>query len=231
MRENTNKKWLKKSFILLLIFISSACGMITPPEDNADQNVNENATRVAAVGDSITAEYMSDSGYPERLNELLGADYTVENFGESNYAAQSSSDFPYEATSSHEESLAFEPEIVIIMLGTNDTKANNWQGPDQFKTEYTNLVDSYLELDSVSRVILASPATVFLENVPRGSIEADTIDSVRTVIKEVADEYELEFVDITEQTANHAEWFFDGIHPTPEGAEELAQIFYEQINK
>lgn len=229
MKENTIKKWVSRVLILFTIFMMSACGMSPSNEEEIDSTADEDAIRIAAVGDSITAEYLLESGYPEILDELLGAGYRVENFGESNYAAQASSDFPYETTNSYEESLAYNPEILLMMLGTNDTKENNWQGPEQFKAEYTNLLESYLALDSVSRVILASPPTVFLEDVPVGSIEADTIDSVRTVVQEVADEYELEFVDMTEQTANHPEWFFDGIHPTPEGAEALAKFFYEQI--
>src|SRR5699024_7437733 len=99
-----------------------------------------------------------------------------------NYAAQSTSDFPYDTTDSYQESLDANPEIVIIMLGTNDTKKGNWEGPEKFKKAYKNLVNSYLELESVERVILASPPTLFLENVPPGSVDPSAIEEIHDVV-------------------------------------------------
>lgn len=205
--------------------------MNTTSNDNTEPNTEEGATRIAAVGDSITNYGFAGADYPGHLDDMLGDGYEVENFGEANYAAQSTSDFPYETTSSFEESLAYEPEIVLFMLGTNDTKANNWEGADTFEEEYTNLLENYLELDSVSRVILASPPTVFLDNVSEGSIDPTNIGPIRDVVEDVAEAYDLEFVDMTEATADHPEWFFDGIHPNEEGAEQIASIFHEQITE
>lgn len=223
-----NKKFFIP-FLFILLFLISAC-KAHPQNDNDNPSEGKEETiKIAAVGDSITFEYTPDTGYPKKLNDLLGEDYIVENFGVSNYAAQSSSDFPYETTEAYQESLAFEPNIVLIMLGTNDTKSTNWQGTEEFKEEYTDLINGYLALESVSRVILASPPTVFLETVFEGSIDSEKIIPIRNTIQVVASEYELEFVDMTKQTKNHPEWFFDGLHPNAEGAEEIAQIFYQQI--
>lgn len=231
MKDTSINKWLIIFLSLFTLLITSACGMTSQNDGNTDPEIEEGDIRIAAVGDSITAEYTPEAGYPEILGEMLGEGYTVLNFGEANYAAQASSNFPYETTESYQESLAFNPNIVILMLGTNDTIDSNWAGAERFAAEYTDLLENYLKLDSVSRVILASPPTVFLENVLSGSIDPNRIESVRNVVEEVAEEYALEFVDMTEQTANHSEWFFDGIHPTPEGAENLAQIFYEQLEE
>lgn len=231
MRRISIKNWFGLSISFFILLFSSACGMIDQNNSATDLEIEEDDIRIAAVGDSITAEYTPQSGYPEILNERLGEGYAVLNFGESNYAAQASSDFPYETTGSYEESLELNPDIVIMMLGTNDTKANNWNGPERFKEEYTDLLEDYLELESVSRVILASPPTVFLENIFEGSIDPENIEPIRDVVEEVAEEYGLEFLDMTEQTAAHPDWFFDGVHPTAEGAEQLAQIFYEQIEE
>lgn len=227
----STKKYFLLFISLLMLFIISACGNIGQNNNSVNSEIEEDNIRIAAVGDSITAEFIPEASYPTALEEMLGKGYTVQNFGVSNYAAQSSSDFPYETTDLYKKSLAFDPNIVIIMLGTNDTKANNWSGSEEFKEEYTMLLESYLELKNISRVILASPPTVFLENVFEGSIDPDNIEPIRDVVNETAKEYELEFVDMTEHTANHPEWFFDGIHPNSEGAEEIAQIFYKQIQE
>ena len=226
MEKSTIKKWWIASIGILLLIVGSACEAV---ETNTEVSVEEDDLRVATVGDSITYYSFSGNNYPEQLDEMLGEDYAVQNFGESNYAAQSSSDFPYGTTESYKESLEYEPELVIFMLGTNDTKAKNWDGAEQFKAEYTELLESYLDLESVSRVILATPPTVFLENPPKGSIDPANIEPIHDVIEEVATEYDLEFVDMTAKTAGHPDWFFDGIHPTETGAEQLATIFYDQI--
>lgn len=222
----------RKSLLVLtlLVILLTACGMLETITNNSENEIAETDIKIAVVGDSITDEYIPGANYPRILDDLLGEGYAVMNYGKSNYAAQASSDFPYTSTDASEESLALKPDIVIIMLGTNDTKANNWNGKEIFKKEYTTLVESYKSLDSVSRVILASPPTVFIENVMRGSIDPQHVEPIREVIQEVAEEFELEFVDLSAKTANHPEWFFDGVHPTPEGAEEIAQIFYEQIS-
>jgi len=226
-------------FILLLLVIVFAVIFyfnVRLSPDNESEEVDASDTRVAAVGDSITYDmYIAATEgdfYPEQLEDLLGEGYAVHNFGVSNYAAQSSSDFPYETTEEYEESLDFNPEIVIIMLGTNDTKATNWNGADQFKEEYEALLKNYQDLTSVSRIILASPPPAFIENdVISGSIDPGVVINVRDVVEETADEFGLEFVDVYEEMQNHSEYFPDGIHPDEEGSEALAELFYQQITE
>jgi len=225
------KKWKTILIGVLMVVFVSACGAEEASDESTGPTVEEETTRIAAVGDSITNYGITGANYPDHLDEMLGEGYIVQNFGEPNYAAQSFSDYPYETTDSYEESLAFDPEIVIFMLGTNDTKANNWEGTETFKSEYTALLENYLELDSVSRVILASPPTVFLDNVMEGSIDPTVIEPIRNVVAEVADEYDLEFVDMMGKTADHPEWFMDGVHPNEEGAEQIATIFYKHITQ
>lgn len=230
MRFKPNKRTLF-SLSLLIVLLLGACGMNDASIGNSDAPIEEDDTVVAAVGDSITNYSVTGANYPDHLEEMLGEGYSVLNFGEANHAVQSSSDHPYETTASYEESLASEPDIIIFMLGTNDTKTENWDNVETFKEEYTDLLEDYLQLDSVSRVILASPPSLFINSNIEGGIDDAQIDKVGQVVEEVAEEYELEFVDVLDYTAGHDEWFFDGIHPNPEGAEELAGLFYEQIDQ
>ncbi|AYW47219.1 hypothetical protein C7K38_01810 [Tetragenococcus osmophilus] len=207
---------------------------LTGPDN--EEEVESGDTRVAAVGDSITYDLYvvsnEDEFYPQQLDDLLGEGYAVHNFGVSNYAAQASSDFPYDTTDEYQESLDFEPEVVIIMLGTNDTKETNWNGSEQFKEEYIELLENYRDLSSVSRIILASPPAAFLEGtVISGAIDPDKMKTVGDAVEEVAEEFELEFVDVYEETVNHPEYFPDGIHPNEEGSAALADLFYQQITE
>ena len=80
--------------------------------------------KVACVGDSITygcfVAGQPWNSYPRQLGRLLGKDYCVGNFGYTNRTAINTADFPYTAEKLYERSLAFSPDIVLIMLGTND---------------------------------------------------------------------------------------------------------------
>ncbi|KFN92395.1 putative xylanase [Tetragenococcus muriaticus 3MR10-3] len=240
MREEIRKNRVKfiivfALFVIVLVFMGVFFLNRLSGPDN-EEEIGSEDTRIAAVGDSITYNLYVANGqeefYPQQLDDLLGEGYAVHNFGVSNYAAQASSDFPYDTTDEYQESLDFDPEIVIMMLGTNDTKDTNWNGSGQFKDEYIDLLESYRDLPSVSRIILASPPAVFLEGaVISGGIDASRISVAGNTVEEIAAEYELEFVDMYEETINHPEYFPDGIHPNEEGSAALAELFYQQITE
>ena len=88
------------------------------------------ATRIACVGDSITAGSCSSGEpafYPSQLQDLLDAEYgsgayNVTNFGESGATMQKKGDSPYWERASFPKLVAETWDIVVIMLGTNDAK-------------------------------------------------------------------------------------------------------------
>ena len=68
------------------------------------------------------------------------------------------------------------PDIVLIKLGTNDTKPQNWKYKDEFMADYQHLIDSYKALNSHPRIILLTPIRCFL---PEGSsINAALIENL-----------------------------------------------------
>ena len=70
-------------------------------------------------------------------------------------------DFPYWRQAQYEQSLEWNPDIVVIMLGTNDSKTFNWVHADAFVPDFTEFVRSYQEIDSQPRVLLATPTPLF----------------------------------------------------------------------
>ena len=115
-------------------------------------------TKIACVGDSITADPAS---WCVVLDQKLGSDYMVRNFGVSGTCALKGCDAPYWSTAQFESSHDFGPDIVIIMLGTNDSKPSNWnRGKGQFAADYGALIDSYTSLATHPRVyaIIVIPA-------------------------------------------------------------------------
>lgn len=83
--------------------------------------------RLACVGDSITQGdgLAADDSYPSQLQALLGEEWKVGNFGVSGRTLLKKGDHPYWTESAYQKALEFEPDVVIIMLGTNDTKEHN----------------------------------------------------------------------------------------------------------
>src|SRR5690349_10227050 len=79
--------------------------------------------KVACVGDSITALPSSWCG---NLSTKLGSNYTVMNFGVSGTNLAKGVAQPYWNSAQYTPSHTFAPNIVIIMLGTNDAFTRSW---------------------------------------------------------------------------------------------------------
>lgn len=194
-------------------------------------------TRIACVGDSITygatIRDKSHDSYPAQLGTMLGRKYSVKNFGASGYTLQESCDRPYTSHKRYKKSLDFKPNVVLIMLGTNDTKPYNWISTEAFQDDYRQLILSYQELPSRPDVILMTPASVFPENFNPAKpykIRAGVAGEAAKAVRELAKELGLPFIDIHEVTASHPEFFLqDGVHPNELGAKAIAQTVYEAL--
>ena len=119
-------------------------------------------TRVACIGDSLTWGFsLPDSwrqSYPALLQERLGADYVVRNFGCNGASVRCDADLPYVQTLAYGESRAWNPDIVLLMLGSNDATPWDWDAA-AFHRDYERIVASYRDLPSHPRVILIAAAS------------------------------------------------------------------------
>ena len=190
--------------------------------------------RVACVGDSITygclVPLRGKNHYPRVLQRLLGNDYQVENFGLTNRTLQITGDHPYAMEAEFPRSLKFQPDIVIIKLGTNDTKPQNWISATAFETGYRFFLERYLALASRPKIYLCTPAAAYpgpgaKNGVYTYKIREQQLEEARAVVRRIAAEMGLGLIDTAELTKGHPEWFvFDGIHPNAKGAKALAEI-------
>ncbi len=120
--------------------------------------------KVACIGDSITSGFTllnpRRDSYPAVLQKMLGGDYEVRNFGVLDAAARFDADTPYVRKKAYRKSIEWNPDIVLIMLGSNDTKRRNWD-PEIFRRDYRKIVSSYMELPTRPRVYLIAPIQIF----------------------------------------------------------------------
>ncbi len=186
------------------------------------------AKLVACVGDSITygsgiANRTVDS-YPAQLQRLLrqyDLSWEVQNFGVSGATLLSKGDLPYVRQVAFANAQACHPDVVIIKLGTNDSKPQNWQYKTSFVSDYENLIDSFRALPSKPQVWICKPVPAFYVNF---GIRPEVIhDEILPLIEQIAREKNVPVIDLYAALQDHASLFPDGIHPNAEGAGLMAQ--------
>ena len=189
--------------------------------------------RVACIGDSITWGFTllnpRKQAYPALLQEKLGPEYQVRNFGHNDASARYDADTPYVRHREYRQSLEWNPDVVLLMLGTNDTKRRNWD-PEVFHSDYVRLVESYQTLPSKPRVVLIAPIRIFrLAGLPPMGLYPETLEEgVRPAIRDIALEMGLEFIDL-QGLFTDSSYMMDGIHPQRTGARIIAEAIYSAI--
>ena len=197
--------------------------------------------KVACVGDSITFGHgvsnWPKNNYPKLLSNKLGEEYHVQSFGISGRAVQDTSDQPYTALKYYTESVAYDADILVFMMGTNDSKPENWIDEETFKKALTDLLDSYMTGENSPKVFLCTPAASFFTDgktsgVTSHDIQPEVIPIIADIVREVAQEQGYALIDIFELTLANPQWFAkDGVHPNNDGAAAIAQAVYQAINE
>ena len=236
------KKVLKILLIILLIIILIVAGGFAYLYFNGMSGMSntteakDGQIKVACVGDSTTYGHgisgWPKNNYPTVLQNLLGDAYHVNNYGVSSFAVQENADRSYRSLPHYQESLAYDADYVVFMMGSNDSKPVNWKGADVFKAELLSLLDTYGD----TQIILCTlPSAFFLEGQTEGVTNHDIqpliVSEIAEITREVAQERGYTLIDIHAFTAQHPEWFEkDGVHPGNEGAAAIAQEVYAVIN-
>lgn len=196
------------------------------------KSAKDGQIRVACVGDSITYGCMvsgwTRNNYPAQLGRMLGNGYCVNNFGYSGRAATFSADHPYVGETLYRQSVEFQPNVVIIMLGSNDTRAKNWRGVEDYVADYKAIIASYLRLDSVEKIYILSPPPAFqVYGKNPYNINPTLLETVvRGAVAEIAEELGLHYIDLYGVFEGKKNLFVDGAHPTAKGAKMIAETVY-----
>ena len=190
--------------------------------------------KVACVGDSITFSQgvvmsRKTDAYPSVLAELLGENYQTLNYGLPNRTLQSTGNMPYFEEDLAKESLESNADIVIFMLGTNDTKPENWD-EERFLKEYKEAVEKYQNMESQPDVYIMIPPQIFLEETGDGKCSREILENYLIAdITKISEETGAGLIDLYTLTKEHEEWFSDGLHPNKEGNREIAEFICSKI--
>lgn len=185
--------------------------------------------RVACVGDSITYGYgiaNPADRYPNQLANMLGENYLVGNFGVSGATLLSDGTYPYVKLKAYFAALEFKPNIVIIKLGTNDTKNENWEKILDFEGDLNKLVDSFEKLETKPTIYLCTSCPIFGSGVNLGD---KRVSRLIPVIKKVAKDHSIKIIDIRSIFEGKPELVPDRVHPNEAGAKLIAEAVKNAI--
>ena len=200
---------------------------------NAHKSPRRDAVRVACIGNSITDGHGIDmcdtKGYPAQLQRLLGSGYQVKNYGVSSRTMLNKGDHPYMQEQAWRDAVAFRPDVVVIKLGTNDSKPENWQYGAEFEHDLLSMVAQLRP--SAPRIFLCTPIPAYK---PSWNISDSVIvNHIIPIINKVAARERLTVVDLHSafRDDDGQQMQRDGIHPTEKGAGQMARIIADAIKQ
>lgn len=139
---------------------------------------------------------------------------------------QSTADFPYFKEKNAKLSLESEADIVIIMIGSNDSRGPYWNR-ERFIREYREMAEQYMDLPSQPDVYLVIPPYV---PTSRFGLNNQIIeDELQKIIPAIGNELGLPVINLYTVTEGHLEYYSDGLHLTPLGNQVIAEEIYQHL--
>ena len=217
-----NRKTFLSFFSAICVFAStwSAC-----------EAAREAPKRIACVGDSITfGAAIKDrvkNCYPAQLGRMLGEKFEVRNFGVNGATLLKKGDKPYWKLKAYANARDFQPEIVVIKLGTNDSKPRNWKHKEEYVADYMELIESFRKLASKPVVWLCYPVPAYPGR--WGITDKVMKEEVMPRLDEVAKKSGCKVIDLYSALSDKKEMFPDLVHPNAKGATLIAEAVSSAI--
>ncbi len=190
--------------------------------------------KIACVGNSITygagITNRESKSYPYQLDSILGKDnFDVRNYGVSGCTLLKNGDKPYWNRQEFLDAQSFAPNIVIIKLGSNDSKPQNWKFKSEYITNYVEMIRIFQALPSKPIVYICYPAPAY--QTKWGINDTVIRKEMIPLIKKIANETNVKIVDMYKALSDKEEMFPDKIHPDANGALVMAKTIAKELGK
>ncbi|MBT7981628.1 MAG: sialate O-acetylesterase [Akkermansiaceae bacterium] len=196
-------------------------------------NAFSETIKVACVGDSITygagIKDRKNMNYPVQLGKLLGPKYEVKNFGNSGSTMLKKGDKPFWKQREYKASLDFNPNIVVIKLGTNDTKPQNWKHGAEYSDDYKSMISAFAELSSKPKIYICLPVPVVKTR--WGITDAIVNKDIIPALKKLSAQTKCEIIDLNSPFKGKHQLIPDHVHPNGAGATIIAKTVWNSIHK
>jgi lysophospholipase L1-like esterase len=155
-------------------------------------------------------------------------------------------DHPYMKERAWRDAQAFRPDIVVIKLGTNDSKDYNWNPHKQeYEGDMQQMIDTLKPLVPVlnkkgkptkkmkrtesPKIFLCTPVKAFRDK--WGITDSVIVNEVIPAIHRVAERNNLSVIDLHPVITDRSDMTSDMIHPNDKGAAKMAKTIADEIMK
>ncbi len=201
--------------------------------------IAQDVVRVACIGNSITIgralKNPEQEAYPTVLGVLLGNRYEVKNFGVSGRTLLKNGNYPYWNEPEFKAAQEYQPDIVTIKLGTNDSKPINWDTHAvEFEGDLRDMIRIFQALESHPRIYLCFPIWSNTSEVkppydPNQIRQQIVAGQIIPIIQKVASEMGVSIIDLQTVLYGQPQLLPDRIHPNPLGQTIIAKTIYDRI--
>jgi len=186
--------------------------------------------RVACIGNSITIGSGGSTAWPQQLGQRLGPHYNVRNFGVSGTTLLTHGDFPYRNEAAFLQAQDFDPHIVIITLGTNDSKPQNRVFINEFFMDYLDFIEVLRKDGRDPQFYIARPCPVFGDGGGSGINGVVLHEQIEPIVDSVRVAAGGFMIDFYRAMLSHSDLFPDGIHPNTSGYAMMADTAAWYLN-
>lgn len=197
-----------------------------------DKTAGLKPLKIVCLGDSITYGYKlndpAQQSYPAQLAVQAHGRWRVLNCGVNGATVLSKGDIPITSQEMYLRAIASQPDVVVLMLGTNDIKNTNWRYRDDFFADYVELLKTLQELPSHPHVISCSIPPIFVDNL--NGLIPKRITEINGLVKEAVTLRNVDSLDVYTPMFQQQTFFIDGVHPNVRGAQEIAMQIFNKIS-
>ncbi|MFT6147362.1 MAG: hypothetical protein ACJAUH_000039 [Saprospiraceae bacterium] len=188
--------------------------------------------KIALIGDQMVlgkkVKNEENHTYPIQLKSLLGENFILETFAVKDATVLRKGNKPIWQDTLFQDAQDFQPDIVIIHLGWNDTKIRNWwRHGDEFVTNYEEIIDTFLALESQPKVILCRPTRIF--DIVNGMNDSTLTIGVLPDIDSLGAWKNLELINLYEILAHRGDLFKEGVYPNKTACRIMAETIYDAV--
>lgn len=220
-------------------------GTVLESNSTSERHTPFGQIRIACVGDSITKGIGAtgwkngdfSKSYPEQLGGLLGDSCTVGNFGRGSsyvyYKSGRTENLWYPNTAEYTDSMNFDPDIVIIMLGTNDAKCiNSDELSKEWAKQFKGIVKTYQGLASKPDIYILSSITIELydNKLREPNLKKYILPKQESVAEELGCTFLDSYNDLYELFSSGDGFASDMIHPNDKGYLAIAEYVKQNIS-
>jgi lysophospholipase L1-like esterase len=197
--------------------------------------------KVACVGDSITEGFgipdaqRKELSWPSVLQKILGDKYEVLNLGVCGNILVRDRNSSWNLSARAKELPKFKPDIIIMMLGTNDSQKKAWVSEERFESDLRKYIAEFRKINRKVKIYICFPPPSFAGR--QLKMSGDSYSSafykktIIPILQKVAKEEKIPTIDVFNQFKRHPEYFADGLHPNIKGADAIGKFIAAQILK